>query len=63
MLGETQTTNVVYRMNTLDLVEFKSQLKKMPKKEYIRPGVPPWGAPVLFVKKKDGNIRLYIDYR
>jgi len=32
-------------------------------KEYIRPSVSPWGAPVLFVKKKDGNLRLFIDYR
>ena len=32
-------------------------------KKYIRPSVPPWGAPVLFVKKKDGTPILCIDYR
>jgi hypothetical protein len=33
------------------------------KKGYIRPSVSPWGAPVLFVKKKDGTLRLCIDFR
>ena len=32
-------------------------------KGYIRPSVSPWGVPVLFVRKKDGSLRLYIDYR
>jgi hypothetical protein len=39
------------------------QLKEMLDKGYIRPSVSPWGAPVMFVKKKDGTLRLCIDYR
>ena len=37
-------------------------LQKLLEKTYIRPSVSPWGAPVLFVKKKDGTLRLCIDY-
>ena len=51
-----------YRMSTPELVELKL-LKEMMDKGYIRPNVSPWGAPVLFVKKKDGTLRLCIDYR
>jgi hypothetical protein len=39
------------------------QLEELLKKGYIRPSVSPWGAPVLFVKKKDGTLRLCIDFR
>jgi hypothetical protein len=46
-----------------ELVELKLQLKEMMDKGYIRPSVSPSGAPVLFVKKKDGTLRLCIDYR
>jgi hypothetical protein len=52
-----------YRMSTPELVEIKLQLKEMWDKGYIHPGVSPWGAPTLFVKKKDGTLRLCIDYR
>jgi hypothetical protein len=52
-----------YRMSTLDLVELKLQLKEMWDKGYIQPSVSPWGAPTLFFKKKDGTLRLCIDYR
>jgi hypothetical protein len=52
-----------YRMSTLELVELKLQLKEMMDKGYIQPSVSPWGAPALFVKKKDGTLRLCIDYR
>jgi len=50
-------------MSTPQLVELKLQLKEMLDKGYIRPSVSPWGAPVLFVKKKDGTLRLCIAYR
>ena len=52
-----------YRMNILELNELKSQLKELIDKNYIRPGVSPWGAPVIFIKNKDGTLCLCIDYR
>jgi hypothetical protein len=50
-------------MSTLELVELMLQLKEMMDKGYIQPSVSPWGEPVLFVKKKDGTLRVCIDYR
>ena len=50
-------------MNILELNELKSQLKELIDKKYIRPSVSPWGPPVIFVKKKDGTMRLCISYR
>ena len=52
-----------YRMAPLELQELKVQLQELLDKGFIRPSVSPWGAPVLFVKKKDGTLRLCIDYR
>jgi hypothetical protein len=52
-----------YRMSAEELVELKKQLKDLLDKEYIRPSASPWGSPVLFVKKKDGSMRMCIDYR
>ena len=52
-----------YRMAPLELKELKFQLQELLEKGFIRPSVSPWGAPVLFVKKKDGTLRLCIDYR
>ncbi|KAL8134287.1 hypothetical protein AgCh_009360 [Apium graveolens] len=45
------------------LQELKEQLQELLNRGFIRPSVSPWGAPVLFVKKKDGSMRLCIDYR
>ena len=50
-------------MAPVELKELKLQLQELLEKRFIRPSVSPWGAPVLFVKKKDGTIRLCIDYR
>eukprot|EP00253_Pinus_taeda_P036627 PITA_36627 len=50
-------------MSTLELVELKLQLKETLDNGYIRPSVSPWGAKILFVKKKDGTRILCIDYR
>ena len=45
------------------MLELKMQLQELLEKKYIRPSVSPWGAPVLFMKKKDGTLRVCIDYR
>ena len=52
-----------YRTTPLELKELKLQLQELLEKGFIRPSLSPWGAPVLFVKKKDGTLRLCIDYR
>ncbi|KAA0051482.1 putative retrotransposon protein, identical [Cucumis melo var. makuwa] len=52
-----------YRMAPSELKELKMQLQELVDKGCIRPSVSAWGAPVLFVKKKDGTLRLCIDYR
>ena len=52
-----------YRMAPTELREFKAQLEELLSKRFIRPSISPWGAPVIFVKKKDGSLRLCIDYK
>ena len=51
-----------YRMAPAELKELKVQLQELLDKGFVRPSVSPWGAPVLFVKKKDGTLRMCIDY-
>ncbi|GJV86739.1 putative reverse transcriptase domain-containing protein [Tanacetum coccineum] len=51
-----------YRLAPSKLQEFSTQLQELSDKEFIRPSSSPWGAPVLFVKKKDGSFRMCIDY-
>jgi hypothetical protein len=51
-----------YWMSTPKLHELKMQLKEFLDLGIIRPSVSPWGAPVIFIRKKDGSWRLYIDY-
>ena len=52
-----------YRMSPKELDELKQQLRDLREKGYIQPSVSPFGAPVLFVPKKDGGMRMCIDYR
>nr|KYP62962.1 Transposon Ty3-G Gag-Pol polyprotein [Cajanus cajan] len=52
-----------YRMAPVELSGLKKQVEKLLEKQMIRPSVSPWGAPVLLVKKKDGGLRLCVDYR
>jgi hypothetical protein len=52
-----------YRMTANQLGELKEQLQELLDKGYIRPSASPWGAPVIFVPKKDGTQRMCVDYR
>ncbi|KAL0551539.1 hypothetical protein IC582_010628 [Cucumis melo] len=61
--GTVPISRAPYRMAPAELKELKVQLQDLLDKGFIRPSVSPWGAPVLFVKKKDGSMRLCIDYR
>ncbi|GJU50585.1 putative reverse transcriptase domain-containing protein [Tanacetum coccineum] len=51
------------RFTSSEMLELSNQLKELQEKGFIRPSHSPWGAPVLFVKKKDGLMRMCIDYR
>ena len=51
-----------HRMELVELQELKVQIQKLLDKDFIRPSTSPWGAPVLFAKKKDKTLRLCIDY-
>ncbi|KAL0544935.1 hypothetical protein IC582_020065 [Cucumis melo] len=61
--GTVPISRAPYRMAPAELKELKVQLQELLDKGFIRPSVSPWGAPVLFVKKKDGSMRLCIYYR
>ncbi|KAL0543844.1 hypothetical protein IC582_018949 [Cucumis melo] len=61
--GMVPISRAPYRMAPAELKELKVQLQKLRDKGFIRPSVSPWCVPVLFVKKKDGSMRLCIDYR
>ena len=57
------TSRAIYRMSPAELDELKAQLKELSDSGFIRPSKSPYGAPVLFVKKKDGSMRMCVDYR
>ena len=61
--GATPASITPYRMAPMELKELKLQLQELLEKGFIRPSVSPWGAPILFVKKKDSTLRLCVDYR
>ncbi|XP_073033805.1 uncharacterized protein [Primulina eburnea] len=61
--GAAPISKAPYRMAPAELKELKEQLQELLEKKQVRPSASPWGAPVLFIKKKDGSMRLCIDYR
>ena len=63
VLGTEPVSLAAYRMAPAELMVLKVQLQELVDISIVRPSVSPWGAPVLFVKKKDGSLRLCIDYR
>ncbi|KAE8690557.1 Detected protein of unknown function [Hibiscus syriacus] len=61
--GSSPISMAPYRMAPKELKELKVQLQELFDRGFIRHSTSPWGAPVLFVKKNDGSLRLCIDYR
>ncbi|GJS19095.1 putative reverse transcriptase domain-containing protein [Tanacetum coccineum] len=63
ILGAAPVARAPYRLAPSEMKELSEQLQELFDKGFIRPSSSPWGAPVLFVKKKDGSFRMCIDYR
>ncbi|GKA37602.1 putative nucleotidyltransferase, ribonuclease H [Tanacetum coccineum] len=61
--GAAPVARAPYRLAPSEMRELSVQLQELLEKGFIRPSSSPWGAPVLFVKKKDGSFRMCIDYR
>nr|GFA21646.1 putative reverse transcriptase domain-containing protein [Tanacetum cinerariifolium] len=61
--GVAPVARAPYRLAPSEMKELSGQLQEFSDKGFIRPSSSPWGAPVLFVKKKDGSFRMCIDYR
>ncbi|GJR86895.1 putative reverse transcriptase domain-containing protein [Tanacetum coccineum] len=61
--GAAPVARAPYRLAPSEMKELSEQLKELSEKDFIRPSSSPWGALVLFVKKKDGSFRMCIDYR
>ncbi|GJR18474.1 putative reverse transcriptase domain-containing protein [Tanacetum coccineum] len=61
--GAEPVARAPYRLAPSEIQELSDQLQELADQGFIRPSTSPWGAPVLFVKKKDGSFRMCIDYR
>ncbi|GJU69940.1 putative reverse transcriptase domain-containing protein [Tanacetum coccineum] len=61
--GVAPVARAPYRLAPFEMKELSDQLKELYDKGFIRPSSSPWGAPILFVKKKDGSFRMCIDYQ
>ncbi|GKC68067.1 putative reverse transcriptase domain-containing protein [Tanacetum coccineum] len=62
ILGATPVARAPYRLAPSEMQELSDQLQELADRGFIRPSTSPWGAPFLFVKKKDGSFRMCIDY-
>ena len=62
MPGTAPISKAPHRMGQFELIELKKQIQELTDIGFIRLSSSPWGAPALFVKKKDGSRRLVIDY-
>ena len=60
--GTVPVSRAPYRMAPAELKELKVKLQELLDKGFVRPSVSPWGAPILFMKKKDGTLWMCIDF-
>ncbi|GKF67209.1 putative reverse transcriptase domain-containing protein, partial [Tanacetum coccineum] len=61
--GAAPVARAPYRLAPSEMKKLSEQLQELSDKGFIKPSSSPWGAPVMFVKKKDGSFRMCIDYR
>nr|GFA19961.1 putative reverse transcriptase domain-containing protein [Tanacetum cinerariifolium] len=61
--GAAPVARAPYQLAPAEMQELSTQLQELSDRGFTRPSSSPWGAPVLFLKKKDGSFRMYIDYR
>jgi len=62
-LGIEPISKSSYQMSIVELCKLQVKLQDLLDRKMIRPSVSPWGAPVIFEKKKDGSLRLCVNYR
>nr|GEU58529.1 putative reverse transcriptase domain-containing protein [Tanacetum cinerariifolium] len=60
--GVAPVARAPYRLALSEMKELSDQLQELSDKGFIRPSSSPWGAPVLFVKKRDGSFQMCVDY-
>ncbi|GJT65266.1 hypothetical protein Tco_1016746 [Tanacetum coccineum] len=63
VLGAAPVVRSSYKLAPSKMQQLSNQLEELSDNGFIRPSFSPWGAPVLFIKKKDGSFRMCIDYR
>ena len=61
--GKVPPCRPMYRLSPVEFAEMERQVKDLLARGYIQPSTSPFGAPILFVQKKDGSLRMVIDYR